>query len=157
MSWLSSSSSVRILDKERFYPDGKQRLHSDGTEASVYTFTTKLTPKPGFLVEFGKNEKAKTINYCFFDSQKRAIEAITSKSLKQTIQVVMSMHEETSKLDSSNKRSVIFIDISDQEGFFKCGVKKVEERLSEKKDKNGPNVIHYPYREPLSRRNKEAP
>lgn len=114
LSWLSSASQVKVLDKERFYPQGK--------EVSVYTFTSLNSPTPSFLVEFEKNDEDRTISFCPFADRQEMLKSVNAHSLKAKLTAVFSIHEETSKLDTSKKRAVVYIDINDSEGFFDCGV-----------------------------------
>jgi hypothetical protein len=149
LSWLSSASKVAILDHER--------LCINRRDISVYTFTSEASPTPSYLLEFSKNEQERSISYCSFEDRQAMLKAVNADSLKPKVQAIFSLHDETSKLDSSKKRSVVYIDITDEEGFFKCGVKNIGMKLSQKRDAGSPNVMHYPYKEPLSLRNKESP
>jgi hypothetical protein len=105
LSWLSSASKVKVLDKERFYPQNK--------EVSVYTFTTLNSPNPSFLVEFDKDDMERTISFCPFADRQEMLKSVNAYSLKTKLAVVFSIHQETSKLDVSKKRAVVYIDIND--------------------------------------------
>ena len=60
LSWLSEASQIEIVDEENV-------VLEDSKPYKIYTFTSKKSRYPKYLVEISKEECTKTINYCLLD------------------------------------------------------------------------------------------